>query len=116
MHKFMTFSSPELFEKKFVTDVYSTISTHFNKTRYHTWPKILDFIHNLNSGSLVYDIGCGNGRNMNLRHDCTFIGCDNNRELLLQAKQKKLQCKFGDNLDLPFEDDSADAVLSIAVY
>ena len=52
---------------------------------------------------------------MNLRDDCDFIGCDNNQELLSQAKNKKLECFYGDNLDLPFEDECADAVISIAV-
>ena len=40
-----------------------------------------------NSDTII-DIGCGNGRNMNIRSDCTFIGCDNNNELLLQSKNK----------------------------
>lgn len=110
----MTFSA-EVFEKQFVTDVYTTISAHFDKTRYHTWPKIRDFIREITPGSLIYDVGCGNGRNMNLRSDCKFIGCDNNRELLSQATRKKLECVYGNNLDLPFEDNSADAIMSIAV-
>ncbi len=37
--------NPEKFEKVFVTNVYSTIANHFDKTRYHTWPKIKDFVY-----------------------------------------------------------------------
>ena len=107
--------NPEDFERLFVINVYSTIANHFDKTRHHTWPKIEDFVLSLNKNSTIYDIGCGNGRNMNIRNDCTFIGCDNNNELLSQAKNKSLTCVFGDNLNLPFNDSSADAVLSIAV-
>ena len=107
--------NPQHFETCFVTNVYSTIANHFDKTRYHTWPKIKDFIYSLDKNSTIYDIGCGNGRNMNIRNDCTFIGCDNNNKLLSQAKNKSLTCVFGDNLNLPFNDYSADAVLSIAV-
>lgn len=103
------------FEQIFVTNVYSNIASHFDKTRYHTWPKILDFINSLKDKTTIYDIGCGNGRNLNLRDDCLFIGCDNNLELLRQAKKKKLNCVYGDNLKLPFEDNCADAVMSIAV-
>ena len=96
---------PDKFEETFVKNIYSNIAEHFDKTRYHTWPKIKDFINSLNTNSKIYDIGCGNGRNMNLRDDCDFIGCDNNQELLSQAKNKKLECFYGDNLDLPFEDE-----------
>ena len=85
-------------------DVQNVIANHFDKTRHHTWPKIEDFVLSLNKNSTIYDIGCGNGRNMNIRNDCTFIGCDNNNELLSQAKNKSLTCVFGDNLNLPFND------------
>tara|TARA_X000000950_G_C13656862_1_gene554190 strand:+ start:163 stop:798 length:636 start_codon:yes stop_codon:yes gene_type:complete len=107
--------NPNEFEEKYVKNVYSNIAEHFDKTRHHTWPKIQEFINSLNTNSKIYDIGCGNGRNMNIRSDCNFIGCDNNPELLSQAKQKNLNCYYGDNLSLPFNDECADAVTSIAV-
>ena len=103
------------FEKVFVKDVYSSIANHFDKTRYHTWPKIQDFVNSLDTNSHIYDIGCGNGRNMNIREDCVFVGCDNNEELLIQAEKKGNKCQYGDNLSLPFLDGCADAVMSIAV-
>tara|TARA_Y100000389_G_scaffold202551_1_gene248157 strand:+ start:1684 stop:2313 length:630 start_codon:yes stop_codon:yes gene_type:complete len=103
------------FEKVFVKDVYSSIANHFDKTRYHTWPKIQDFVNSLDTNSHIYDIGCGNGRNMNIRGDCVFVGCDNNEELLIQAEKKGNTCQYGDNLSLPFSDGCADAVMSIAV-
>jgi len=105
----------EIFEKTHVFNVYSKIANHFNKTRYHTWPKIKDFIYSLEKNSVIYDIGCGNGRNMNIRDDCTFIGCDNNYNLLYEAKRNNHTCYYGDNLNIPFSDNVADAVLSIAV-
>ena len=103
------------FEQKHVCDVYSEIANHFNKTRYHTWPKIRDFVDSLDSNSTIYDVGCGNGRNMDIRTDCKFIGCDNNRNLLCEAKKNNHECYYGDNLNIPFSDGVADAVLSIAV-
>tara|TARA_Y100000741_G_scaffold62485_2_gene44308 strand:- start:39713 stop:40348 length:636 start_codon:yes stop_codon:yes gene_type:complete len=105
----------EEFEKEHVYDVYSKIANHFNKTRYHTWPKIKEFVDSLNKNSTIYDVGCGNGRNMNIRDDCNFIGCDNNHELLNEAKKNNHECYLGDNLNIPFSDNIADAVLSIAV-
>ncbi len=107
--------NPERFEETYVKNVYSEIADHFDKTRYHTWPKIKDFVMSLKKNTLIYDIGCGNGRNMKIRDDCVFIGCDNNEELLTQAKKKDLNCFYGDNLALPFADDCAESVLSIAV-
>ena len=44
----------EDFEKKYVYDVYSEIANHFNKTRYHTWPKIRDFVNSLEKNSTIY--------------------------------------------------------------
>ncbi len=105
----------EDFEKKYVYDVYSEIANHFNKTRYHTWPKIRDFVNSLEKNSTIYDIGCGNGRNMDIRDDCTFIGCDNNDNLLDEARKNNHNCYYGDNLKIPFPNNIADAVLSIAV-
>jgi len=107
--------NPELFETLFVTNIYSKISNHFNKTRYHTWPQIKNFVNSLKTNSIIYDIGCGNGRNMNIRPDCTFIGYDNNKALLSQIENPNLLCFYGDNLSLPINDNSADAILSIAV-
>ena len=93
------------FEKKCVHDVYSTIAEHFDNTRYHTWPKIQDFVNSVPSNSTIYDIGCGNGRNMNIRKDCQFIGYDNNLQLLERAKNNNCKCYYGDNLQLPLNDD-----------
>lgn len=107
--------NPNLFEKKYVYDVYSNIANHFDKTRYHTWPKIRDFVNNLDTLSAIYDIGCGNGRNMNIRKDCKFIGYDQNENLIQEAQKKNLNCQIGDNLNLPVNDNQADAILSIAV-
>ena len=105
----------EEFERKYVYEVYSEIANHFNKTRYHTWPKIRDFVNSLGKNSTIYDVGCGNGRNMDIRDDCTFIGCDNNYNLLDEARKNNHDCYYGDNLNIPFPDNVADAVLSIAV-
>lgn len=103
------------FEKKYVYEPYKKIAQHFKLTRIHSWPKIEEFIQNLDSGTTIYDIGCGNGRNLNLRDDCHFIGCDNCVELLNEALKKNPNCVYGDNLNLPFESNCAQVVISIAV-
>ncbi len=103
------------FEKKHVHEPYERIAPHFNVTRTHTWPKISEFIQHLPAKTTIYDIGCGNGRNLNLRDDCSFIGCDTCQSLLKEASKKNPNCLYGDNLQLPFDDNCAPAVLSIAV-
>jgi tRNA (uracil-5-)-methyltransferase TRM9 len=108
-------SDPNAFERDYVQNVYSQISNHFSNTRNHSWPKIVKFINNLNKNTIVYDIGCGNGRNMGLRHDCRYIGCDKNSNLLKEAKRKGHNCILADNLDLPFKTNVSDAIISIAV-
>lgn len=111
----LTNLNEEQFEKQYVEQVYSSIAEHFDKTRYHSWPKIRQFINNLPTGITIYDIGCGNGRNMNIRSDCNFIGYDSNQQLINQAVNKKHKCFLGDNLSLPISNNIADAVMSIAV-
>ena len=63
------------FERKHVLDVYSQISSHFNHTRYHTWPKVKEFIDSMEVNSKVSDVGCGNGRNcMERRNELYYTG------------------------------------------
>ena len=37
--------------------------------------------------SVIFDIGCGNGRNMNIRKDCNFIGYDQNENLIKSVSE-----------------------------
>ena len=63
-------------EKQYVKDVYENIANRFDSTRLYTWSWIEEFLEKLPSTSLVYDIGCGNGRNM-MNNKIKFIGIDN---------------------------------------
>ena len=49
-------------EKQHVYEVYEKIAPHFSNTRYKPWPKIADFINGQADGSIIADIGCGNGK------------------------------------------------------
>ena len=44
--------------------VYDQIAQHFSDTRYKPWPIIDRFLHALPTGTLVADVGCGNGKYM----------------------------------------------------
>lgn len=105
-----------LYEQEYVNGVYDKIAEHFSKTRSgKTWGKITEFINSLDKNSLVADIGCGNGKNMMIRNDCCFIGCDKTTAFVNICKKKNLNVILGDNLLLPFRDNMFDAVISVAV-
>ena len=63
-------------EIKYVKEVYEEIAEHFNVRRLNTWDWIDLFINSLKKGSLILDVGCGNGRNMTYEN-YNFIGIDN---------------------------------------
>lgn len=42
--------------------VYDQIANHFSETRHSPWPKVKDFIESFPAGSIVVDVGCGNGK------------------------------------------------------
>ena len=49
-------------ELEHVHRVYDTIAPHWHGTRYQAWPKVASFIQELPAGSLIGDLGCGNGK------------------------------------------------------
>lgn len=51
-------------EQMYVHDVYDKISEHFSATRHKPWPNVLNFVCSFNSGDILIDIGCGNGKNL----------------------------------------------------
>lgn len=102
-------------EERYVKDVYNSISNEFSDTRYRPWTCVEKFISSLDHGSLIGDIGCGNGKNMNTRNDCSYAGCDFSEGLVSICKTKGLNVKYGDILSLPYDDNSFDHTMSIAV-
>lgn len=49
-------------EKMHVHNVYDTIADHFSDTRHKPWPNVLNFVQSLEMGSVLVDVGCGNGK------------------------------------------------------
>ena len=49
-------------ENLHVHGVYNVIADHFSNTRHKQWPNVVRFLDMLDCGSLVIDIGCGNGK------------------------------------------------------
>lgn len=104
------------FEKENVHLIYDKIASHFNVTRVYSSKKIIKYVNKLESSSIICDIGCGNGRNLNLRKDCFFLGIDINISLLKSDKNNiNKDIILSDNLLLSIRNNSVDSILSISV-
>lgn len=102
-------------EEKYVKDVYENIAERFNHTRAYKWKWIDDFYKTLHKNSLVYDVGCGSGRNMDY-DGLNFIGIDNCSNFIKICKSKNLQAINANIINIPLEDDTADAIVCIAMF
>ena len=98
-----------------VKDVYNKIANEFNNTRYRPWTCVENFLDNIPKNSIIGDIGCGNGKNMLYRKDCTNIGCDFSENLVKICLEKNLNVISGDILNIPFKDNTFDYTICIAV-
>ena len=98
-----------------VKNIYEIIAKHFNNTRTYTWDWVSDFIDNLQNNSLVYDLGCGNGRNM-INKNINFIGIDNCDNFIEICKKKNLNVINANITKIPLPDNSADAIICIATF
>ena len=98
-----------------VANVYNQIANDFSKTRYSVWSGVKKFLDTLPSNSSNIDIGCGNGKNMLYRDDITFTGLDISTEMVDICQSRGLNCITGDILHLPWDDNSFDNAISIAV-
>ncbi len=104
------------FELEKVHNVYDIISKHFSTTRKIIWPKVQDFINTFRPNSSIIETGCGNGKNMGTRKDCMYVGLDTCENLINQAPiQDNCSYIVGNCIDLPFESESFDYAMSIAV-
>ena len=102
-------------EKNNVKDVYELISKHFSNTRAFTWSWISDFVNSLEKNSLILDIGCGNGRNMEF-NNYNFIGIDNCDGFLNICREKKLNVLNANMTNIPLLSNIFDAIICIASF
>lgn len=105
----------EKLEEEHVQKVYEEIVDSFDETRYKPWPQVKNFIESLPKDSLIGDIGCGNGRNMLIRNDVIFKGCDLCNGFVTLCQKKGLDVIKGNNLNIPFDTETFDATISGAV-
>lgn len=98
-----------------VKQTYEDIAIEFSNTRYNIWNCVKKFLDNIEKKSIIGDIGCGNGKNMNYRKDCINIGCDFSSNLVKLCNNKNLNVIIGNILNIPFNDNIFDYTLCIAV-
>ncbi|CAD5110994.1 DgyrCDS345 [Dimorphilus gyrociliatus] len=111
-----TSQEAEKFEKEHVLKVYETISTHFDATRHKQWPKVTEFLAEIQPGSILADIGCGNGKYLGSENlDVFKMGCDTCKNLCSICAEKSIPVFVADALNVPLRDNCVDAVISIAV-
>ena len=105
---------PEI-ERKYVLNVYDEISRHFDDTRFCIWNSVRDFLSRNNGANLIgLDIGCGSGKNLKMGNN--MIGIDNSEEMVNICLKKKYKALLGECNSLPFEDNSFDYSIAIAVF
>ncbi|XP_076762827.1 tRNA (carboxymethyluridine(34)-5-O)-methyltransferase alkbh8 [Xylocopa sonorina] len=102
-------------ENSYVHNVYDQISNHFDETRHKQWPNVSKFLQSLNTGDIILDVGCGNGKYLYQQEHIFKIGCDRSYNLMKICQSKNFEVLLSDCLYLPYKDDSLDAVICIAV-
>lgn len=102
-------------EDSYVHKVYEEISNHFSETRHKQWPNVTKFLENLEEGTLLLDVGCGNGKYLYGDRNIYKIGCDRSSGLTDICRKRGFEVLQCDCLYLPYRDNSVDAAISIAV-
>ncbi|XP_063709181.1 uncharacterized protein LOC134837724 [Culicoides brevitarsis] len=114
-------------EKAYVHDVYENCgaedtssgnnsSSNSSCSRVSLNPSVSKFLAALEPGSFVCDVGSGDGRYLSVQNPLLYtIGVDRCYRLTKVARGNGGEVAICDNLDLPFRDESFDAVLSLAV-
>ena len=108
-----------------VKDSYEQIAIGYNRVRAQPWKECVDFIRSLNTGGLMLDLGCGNGRHtwISALQGHETIGVDFSKNMLVVARKKLksipapasiFHLVLADVSHLPFRNDSFDHILYIA--
>lgn len=102
-------------EKVNVKDIYEEIAEHFKVTRVFTWSWVKEFIEKLPNKSIIYDIGCGNGRNM-VFDNHIMIGIDNCEKFINMCLKDNKLAIYANMTNINLPNNSADAIICIASF
>ncbi|KAL9971627.1 hypothetical protein ACROYT_G017818 [Oculina patagonica] len=110
-----TFGEAQNLEKIHVHEVYEKIAPHFSGTRHSPWPKIAEFLRERPAGSLVADVGCGNGKYLGINDSIFKTGSDRSFNLAAICRERGFSVIVCDILSLPYRSNAFDVCLCIAV-
>jgi len=98
---------------------YNLTAEDFSRTRRYVWPGFEPLAQYVKTNDKVLDLGCGNGRLLDLLKGkkINYIGVDNSSALIALAQKRYPDNDFraGDALNLPFGDNYFDKIYSVAV-
>jgi len=98
---------------------YNLIADDFSSKRGKMWKEFGFLKDYVSSGEKILDLGCGNGRLVELfqEKNIEYFGVDNSEKLIKIARKKYPYGKFqvADALNIPFPSDFFDKIISIAV-
>jgi len=104
------------YEKQHVHNIYDKIAEHFSSTRYVIWDWIEEFLTSkIPPKSIVLDIGCGNGRCMNIG-DHNYIGIEQCQKFLEICQKQNKNVIKSDMCNLQLLENSVDNIICIAVF
>ena len=89
-------------ENEHVYDVYEEIAEHFSDTRHTPWPRVKNFLMGLSAGSLVADVGCGNGKYLGVNPHIVKVGSDRSFNLAAICRDRGFPVLVSDCLTLPY--------------
>uniref|UniRef100_A0A8C8B8H9 Uncharacterized protein n=1 Tax=Otus sunia TaxID=257818 RepID=A0A8C8B8H9_9STRI len=101
-------------EREHIHSVYEKIASYFSDTCYKARPKVQQFISQQKPGSLIADIGCGNGKYLHISSQVYKLGCNYCSPLMESAQNEGREVMVYHSLCLPYQSECFDAVLSIA--
>lgn len=110
-------SAQEIVEK--TKHTYDTVAHHFSHSRSWFWSELQQFLDVIPEDANVVDIGCGNGRLYEVLQGKVhhYEGIDISEELIAIAQKKYPNTTFqtGDATNLPYQDNSFNTSISLAV-
>ena len=107
---------PGELELDHVVRVYDNIAVHWNHTRGKRkvyWHRVKDFLDALPVGTLLADIGSGDGKYFGVNPGIISIGCDRSAKLLEVSHTAEFETFCCDAVKLPLTSDTFDATLCI---
>jgi len=107
--------------KKQIKETYNEVAEEFSRTRKRVWEEMEYLASKVPEGAKVLDIGCGNGRLLQvLPKNIRYLGVDLSSKLIRKARETYPDKRFltGDFLSLPYDKlgQEYDFIFAIAVF